>query len=165
MALNHEIGVRIPAPQQRFLCLRLLSFSAILSLTMKSAFTTLLIISFLGVAVFGFVSMIFGAQHNGGCIASKFGSLCPLNNPLAFVIFHLGAFKYFSTAVFGAVLLFLLFRSSFSILPKPLNGDEEDDEFIFGYNFFDFFYAFKRRLNHWLSLHTNSPSFTFAAVI
>jgi len=127
---------------------------------MKFALITLLIISFVGVAVFGFVSMIFGADHNGGCIAvNRLGSLCPINNPLIFLVFHLGAFKYFSTAVFGAVLLFLFFGIVFSILPKPLNSDEEGDEFVFGRNFFESFCIFKKQLNRWLSLHTNSPTF------
>ena len=127
---------------------------------MKSVFITLLIISFVGVAVFGFISMIFGVDHNGGCIASnRLGALCPINNPLIFLVFHLGAFKYFSTAVFGTVLLLLLFGIVFSILPKPLNSDEEEDEFIFGRSFFESFCIFKKQLNHWLSLHTNSPTF------
>ncbi len=130
---------------------------------MKSAFITLLIISFVGVAVFGFISMIFGVDHHGGCIASnRLGSLCPLNNPFIFLVFHLDAFKYFSTAVFGAVLLILLAGTIFSILPKPLSGDEEDDEFIFGCSFFKSFYTFKEQFNRWLSLHTNSPTFAFS---
>lgn len=127
---------------------------------MKSAFVTFLIISFVGVAVFGFVSMIFGADHNGGCIAAnRLGSLCSINNPLIFLVFHLGAFKYFSTAVFGTVLPLLLFGIVFSILPKPLNGDSEEDEFIFSCSFFEFFCNFKKQLNRWLSLYTNSPTF------
>ncbi len=130
---------------------------------MKSVFITLLIISFVGVAVFGFVSMIFGVDHNGGCIVSnRLGSLCPTNNPIIFLVFHLGAFKYFSTAVFSAILLILLAGTIFSILPKPISGDEEDDEFIFDYSFSKSFYTFKEQLNHWLSLHTNSPTFAFS---
>jgi len=44
-------------------------------------------------------------------------------------------------------------------LPKPLNSDEEGDEFVFGRNFFESFCIFKKQLNRWLSLHTNSPTF------
>ncbi len=133
---------------------------------MKSAITAFLIISFIGVAVFGFVSMIFGADHNGGCIVSnRLGSLCPINSPLIFLVFHLGAFKYFSTAVFSAILLILLAGTIFSILPKPLSDDEEDDKFIFGCSFFESFYTFKEQLNRWLSLHTNSPAYVFEAAI
>ena len=70
---------------------------------MKSAFIIFLIISFLGVAIFGFVSMIFGDIHNGGCIAeNRLGAPCPLNGAFTFVVFHLDAFKYFSTPTLDA---------------------------------------------------------------
>ena len=127
---------------------------------MKSAFITLLIISFVGVAVFGFVSMIYGDTHDSGCIVSnRLGAFCPLNSAFNFVVFHIDAFKYFSTAVFGAVLLILLVGMAFSVLPRPLNNDEDDD-FIFstGKKLFPTFSKI-RRIIRWLSLHINSPSF------
>ena len=131
---------------------------------MKFAFITLLIISFVGVAVFGFVSMIFGDIHNGGCIASsRLGAFCPFSDAFTFVVFHIDAFKYFSTAIFVfslTSLLVFLSLIAFSVLPRPLNNDEDDT-----------FTAIRIRellrttrivkemdFNSWLSLHINSPS-------
>ncbi|KKQ90745.1 MAG: hypothetical protein UT16_C0031G0006 [Candidatus Azambacteria bacterium GW2011_GWA2_39_10] len=100
---------------------------------MKFAFITFLIISFVGVAVFGFVSMIFGDTHNGGCIASnRLGAFCPLNSVFDFVVFHIGAFKYFSTAIF-------VFSFKFPVFLK------------------------NKEIIRWLSLHIKSPAFIPAA--
>lgn len=137
---------------------------------MKSAFVTLLIVSFIGVAVFGFISMIFGDTHNGGCIASsRLGAFCPLNNAFNFIVFHIDAFKYFSTAIFVfslTLLLTALAFIAFSVLPRPLNNEEDEDIFS----------AMQTRVlpriariikkidfNNWLSLHINSPAFIWAA--
>ena len=130
---------------------------------MKSALTTFLIISFLGVAVFGFVSMIFGNTHNGGCIASnRLGALCPLNNIFNFVVFHLDAFKYFSTAVFAAASLLLLAGMVFSVFPRPLN-DNEDDDYVFSTQGRKFPILPKiKEITRWLSLHINSPALAFS---
>ncbi|MDO8743306.1 MAG: hypothetical protein Q7J30_02000 [Candidatus Azambacteria bacterium] len=128
---------------------------------MKSAFITLLIISFIGVAVFGFVSMIFGDTHNGGCIVSnRLGAFCPLNSAFNFVVFHIDAFKYFSTAIFSVVLLIILSGMVFSVLPRPLNNDEDDD-LIFSLQSGKFPILQKNKeITRWLSLHINSPDFT-----
>ena len=132
---------------------------------MKSAFITLLIISFIGVAVFGFLSMIYGDTHNGGCIASSgMNALCPLNDVFTFVVFHLGAFKYFSTAVLASVLLVLLSGMIFSLLPRPLLDKDEDDDFVFSTQNRKFPIIVKsREITRWLSLHINSPAFIPAA--
>src|SRR3989344_6177675 len=126
---------------------------------MKSAFTSFLIISFIGVAVFGFISMVYGADHGVGCVASRINGtgFCPQNGIMDFV-FHLDAFKFFSKAVFGVLLIIFLSGVIFSILPKPLNGDEEDD-YIISFNKISRPRAkFKTQLSHWLSLHINSPA-------
>ncbi|MBI2446485.1 MAG: hypothetical protein HYV51_01535 [Parcubacteria group bacterium] len=134
---------------------------------MKSAFITFLIISFIGVAVFGFVSMIFGDTHNGGCIASsRLGAFCPLNSVFNFVVFHIDAFKYFSTAIFVFSLNLLLSALSFiifSVLPRPLNN-EEDEDFVFGVQRGKFSVFLKNKeIIRWLSLLINSPAFVMAA--
>jgi len=134
---------------------------------MKSLLTILLIISFVGVAVFGFVSMIFGDTHNGGCIASnRLGAFCPLNSVFDFVVFHIGAFKYFSTAIFVFSLTLLLVALSFiifSVLPRPLNNDEDED-FVFGVQRGKFPVFLKNKeIIRWLSLHIKSPAFIPAA--
>ncbi|MDO8676695.1 MAG: hypothetical protein Q7K16_03555 [Candidatus Azambacteria bacterium] len=132
---------------------------------MKSAFIILLIVGFLGVAVFGFLSMIYSEMHDGGCIASNsLSALCPLNDVFIFVVYHLGAFKYFSTAVFAVTLLSLLFGAIFSILPRPLDKDEEDD-YVFSIQIGKFPKFIKsKEVARWLSLHINSPALILAAV-
>lgn len=132
---------------------------------MKSVFISILIISFLGVAVLGFLSMIFDHEHNGGCIASnRLGVLCPLNSTFNFVVYHLGAFKYFSTAVFDSVLLVVIFGMIFSLLPRPLDKDEED-EFVFPTQIGKSLeFTKSKEVIRWLSLHINSPDFIPAAV-
>ena len=128
---------------------------------MKFAFIAILIISFVGVAVFGFLSMIYGDTHDGGCIASnRLGALCPLNGTFAFVVFHIDAFKYFSMAVFAATLLILLVGVIFSVLPWLLDKDEDDD-FVFSIRGEKFPTLIKNReVTRWLSLHINSPAFS-----
>jgi len=77
----------------------------------------LLLITFVSLAVFGFVS-IGHADHGNApiadCLASKVaGKICPENEtPLSGALFHLKAFSYFSTALFGqigGVLALMLF--------------------------------------------------------
>ena len=132
---------------------------------MKSAFITLLIFSFVGIAVFGFLSMIFDHAHNGGCIASNgINAFCPLNDVFTFVVYHLGAFKYFSTAVLIAVLLVLLSGMIFSVWPRSLD-DGEDDDYIFSTQRGKFpSFSKNKEIILWLSLHINSPAFILAAV-
>jgi len=134
---------------------------------MKSVFITLLIISFLGVAVFGFVSMVFGDTHNGGCIASsRLGAFCPLHSAFNFVVFHIDAFKYFSTAVliFSLTSLFVaLSFIVFSVLPRPLNN-EEDEDFVFKVQREKSQILLKnKKIIRWLLLRINSPAFITAA--
>ena len=134
---------------------------------MKSVFIRFLIISFLGVAVFGFVSMVFGDTHNGGCIASsRLGAFCPLNSAFNFVVFHIDAFKYFSTAVliFSLTSLFVaLSFIVFSVLPRPLNN-EEDEDFVFKVQREKSQILLKnKKIIRWLLLRINSPAFITAA--
>lgn len=132
---------------------------------MKSVFDIILIISFIGVAVFGFISMIYGASHEIGCVASSLigSAFCP-NNILNFITFHIDAFKYFSTAILSIILLILLVMTVFSILPPPLDDEKDDfDDIIFSENNLKQNYNFKKRLIRWLSLCINSPAFVAAA--
>ena len=134
---------------------------------MKSALTTFLIISFLGVAVFGFLSMIYGAGHGAGCIASVVGgsAVCP-QNALAFLS-HLNAFKYFSTAVLGVIFLILAVGLVFSIFPPSLNNDEDDFAFAAIRINADARMTRIKKLDftNWLSLHINSPALVETARI
>ncbi len=110
------------------------------------------------------MSMIYGDMHNGGCIASNgMNAICPLNDIFTFVVYHLGAFKYFSTAVLVAVLLALLSGIIFSLLPRPLDKDEDDDNIFSIQNEKFPILSKNKKIIRWLSLHINSPAFIPAA--
>jgi len=63
-----------------------------------------LIFGFTAIAVFGFLGMNLGGDHaHWGCLGASSGVLpCEENNPLDFSIFHISAFKNFSSAVLNA---------------------------------------------------------------
>src|SRR3989338_1502437 len=98
---------------------------------MRKGAVIFIILSFTGLAVFGFLGM--GAhemEHGGinGCLAALQREIgCPAPaSPLEFATFHLSAFKIFSSANMGtAVLLSMmlatstLFLASFSKIYKP----------------------------------------------
>ncbi|MDO8557426.1 MAG: hypothetical protein Q7R98_03100 [Candidatus Jorgensenbacteria bacterium] len=68
---------------------------------MKQVFAVLIVLGFLGVAVFGFYAM----HHGQNCIAMAAQGLigCPLTNAAASSVnFHIDAFRSFSSAVFSA---------------------------------------------------------------
>ena len=59
-----------------------------------------------GIAIFGFVLM-HSPEVGGRCAAETVnGSVCP-ENPVASVIFHLDALRFFATATFGQSVLLL----------------------------------------------------------
>jgi hypothetical protein len=68
---------------------------------MNSAITSLLIISFLAVAVFGFIAI----GHDGCIAALVAGGVCPTEGDmLALTASHFQIFKSFSTAIFSLLL-------------------------------------------------------------
>ena len=131
---------------------------------MKALFTTFLVVSFVGIAVFGALAMNHGAGHEAfGCIAAAANAVdCPEGaNLFSLATFHFDAFKNFSNAIFGENVLNLLLLalalvfvlavtvfSSFFITPQPLRRLER----TLG------FFPQKQELIHWLSLHENSPT-------
>lgn len=79
---------------------------------MKFWFTIAIVASFLGIAVFGVFAMSHGGHAFGGCVAATASGVpCPTeNNALASALFHLSAFKNFSTAaLIDLAARFLLF--------------------------------------------------------
>ncbi len=124
-----------------------------------------LLISFAAIAVFGFAMMGPNDGHMGCIAAMAQGATgCPLAFDM--VTLHLNAFNMFSSAVFGQnvlslvlalnvfllLLIFALFGSH--LMPLLVGGDLHA-----GYNFESSSPIFSAQLNHWLSLHENSPSF------
>jgi len=98
---------------------------------MKKKASVFIILSFIGLAVFGFLGMgshEIGHDVTNGCLAAlQRETGCPVPaSPLEFATFHLSAFKIFSSANMGtAVLLSMmlatstLFLASFSKIYKP----------------------------------------------
>lgn len=80
---------------------------------MKLSLTTLVIASFVGIAVFGVFGMIHMSHGHGGCIAATArGVDCPSDaNPFDVAASHLDAFRSFSLATVGdeALNIFELF--------------------------------------------------------
>lgn len=132
---------------------------------MKSAFATFIVIAFIAVAVFGiFVMNLEASEGHVSCLASTVkGAFCPESaGPLAFIDFHLSAFKSFSSAVFGPAVLVVLLIALVIVIP----GIGKAQVFAPGLStiFSDSRLALEpllseRRHRHWLALHENSPSF------
>lgn len=144
---------------------------------MKSLFTTLLIASYIGVAVFGAYGMHTQAEnlqgHQGivtsassNCMASiAKGTDCPKEtDPIDFASFHIDVFRSFSLATFGENLLASLLLLVFLFIGVGLNA-------LFGkYAPPDLYVAYSRygleqysspprqQILRWLALHENSPA-------
>ena len=98
-------------------------------MTAKNSFTIFITVTFIGMAVFGFLAMgDHGPEHNlGGCIAALRGetNCSALGGLVSFASFHLNAFKVFSSANFSAttamgLMLFLIALSASAILAERL---------------------------------------------
>ena len=135
---------------------------------MRFTITTLLVVSFVGVAVFGFFGMGHSEQsHEGGCIAaSTQGADCPPNSdPIDSAAFHLNAFKTFSAATFEkstlASLLTLLLLVMVAVLGL-LSGNLSTPKLNLAYLRFQrpeyFNLPPKHKLTRWLRLNENSPA-------
>src|SRR3989338_312693 len=135
---------------------------------MRFTITTLLVVSFVGVAVFGFFGMGHSEQsHEGGCIAaSTQGADCPPNSdPIDSASFHLDAFKTFSAATFEkstlASLLTLLLLAMVAVLGL-LSGNLVSPKLNLAYlrskrsEYFNL--PPEYNLIRWLRLHENSPA-------
>ena len=131
---------------------------------MRFSLVPILLLSFVAIAVFGFAMMGPDDGHMG-CIAAMVQGATGCPKAFDMVALHLNAFNMFSSAVFGqnvlslvlALNIFLLLLLSALLgnylIPLPLGGD-----FRTGYRFEPPRSTFSIRLNHWFSLHENSPS-------
>ena len=124
-----------------------------------------LLISFVAVAVFGFAMMGPDDGHMG-CIAAMAQGATACPSAFDMVMLHLNAFNMFSSAVFGQNILSLIsaFNIFLSLLLFALFGSHLTPLFISGdfrtrHCFEPPRSTFGIQLNHWLSLHENSPSF------
>ena len=135
---------------------------------MKSLFATILLVSFVGVAAFGFVGMYHNnsGNHDNGCIwATSQGAGCPKqNNSIDYLTLHLNAFKDFATVTFGHIAASLLILSLFvavvvsGILLKNLAPSKLSLAYHRLKQSDSFRPPSQYKLIRWLSLHENSPS-------
>ncbi|OGZ00371.1 MAG: hypothetical protein A2945_03415 [Candidatus Liptonbacteria bacterium RIFCSPLOWO2_01_FULL_52_25] len=125
--------------------------------------SVLLLVGFIGLAVFGGFSMHAGMQdHGGSCVAATAQGIdCPKNNsPLSYLAFHFDALKGFSTAVFGNFMttLFLLALALMCAF-RPLSGLRARSSFEYAAGGLRGERSSRagERIRHWLALHENSP--------
>lgn len=139
-------------------------------MTAKSILIIFTIMSFVGLAVFGFLAMgDHGTGHSlSGCIAAlQGGTGCSVFKGLAdFASFHLNAFKVFSSANFTAttmaLLLFLAVIIFSTILPERLLDSGIPKCVLSAVAIYSSGYDFRtpleRSLKSWFALRENSPT-------
>lgn len=128
---------------------------------MKAALTAFLIVSFVGIAVFGVFAMSHEMGHGQSCIAAAArGTDCP-QSLFPLIALHFDTFKNFSTAIFGNVLLaFLVSLLAVGLVARiraaspPLPVGHRLRELSAARSL-----SFKRKSVRWLSLHINSPAY------
>lgn len=127
---------------------------------MKKGLFSLILISLMGVAVFGSLTMVHKVgEMNMNCLASiAEGDGCPvLVGSLNSLISHLSVFKNFSLGILNINLLAFLGVVLLMILvvdPPPLFWRS----FLLNRGFFSFLPIQFRRHLSWLSLHEGSPN-------
>lgn len=131
---------------------------------MKRFLTAALILSFVVIAVFGFLGM----GHGHGCIATlaQGGECSNSANPFAITLFHLDAFKEFSTAVFGDASVSLISALGILVFAMGARGLERGVGQITlpvltarrERSRQSFRAISQEKFSCWLALHENSPS-------
>ena len=132
---------------------------------MRFALTTLVVISFASIAVFGFFAMNHESGHsNSLCIAATTQSgVCPENGSrVALAAFHLGAYRTFTNAIVDvgilniliAVLSFLLLF----IVALDIRKFRAEPSFVFLKKTPSPPQPIRLALGRWLALHENSPN-------
>lgn len=136
---------------------------------MKRALTIITVLSFISIAVFGFMAIGHGNEHKGrACLATTVnGQSCPKEFGLAGILaFHLGTFKSFSTAVFAQTIFMSLVFGVLALLWLQGIGSNSFSEldrrnfcYRHKYKKQSPVSVFKSENFRWLSLHENSPAF------
>lgn len=129
--------------------------------------TLVLLTSFIGLAVFGFVTMAHGENHNpNGCIAAtpREADCSTASNPLAMFNLHINAIKIFSTLTVGSYSLQTLLLFAFSLVLflgfKMFTSLPISPAYLPANRVLSFNFSPKIKLNQsaWFSLHENSPT-------
>ncbi|MBI2042037.1 MAG: hypothetical protein HYT20_03400 [Candidatus Nealsonbacteria bacterium] len=122
---------------------------------MKSALIILLVLSFMGIAVFGAFGMNHGNGHGSGCIgAIANGRECAgENNSLQSINFHLKTFKSFSTAIF-LLIASLTLAANLRVI-ADIQEVAQNKQFVVIEQRFS---LRQQKFTHWLAIHENSPA-------
>ncbi|MBI2004918.1 hypothetical protein HYS79_02015 [Patescibacteria group bacterium] len=130
---------------------------------------TILLTSFIGIAVFGVFGMYHGQAHamdQNNCIAATAkGMDCPKEaGAVDFTAFHIDAYKGLSLATFGENVMkaFLLVSASLLFIGLAFFSPhlfKPPQLAFYRYQFRDSFSPpQKQQLTRWLALHENSPA-------
>jgi len=128
---------------------------------MEFVLKSVIVLSFVLVAVFGFTIMMSGSAH---CLVSLMeGGICP-EGLLGFASFHIGFFKNVSSVASGNLgLLAASLAFGFLVIAASVLGQE----FLFAVGFLSERYfgepaVLVRKLRTWLSLLETSPTFSLS---
>lgn len=137
---------------------------------MKHLITLVLIISFVGIAIFGFAVFSHGmSDSSSGCVTSPIdGTPCP-TNIVAMTLQHISALQILTTSVTPSIsnwlsLLAFIFLISVSIIlfyknllfPKLEFSRERLRDLTSNFSYS------KQKIISWLSLFENSPAFNIS---
>lgn len=134
---------------------------------MKFGLALCMLLSFVGMAGFGFLAMSPQGEMHGCIAALTRGVQCPAeSDSFSSLSFHAGVIKSFSTATVGAGVFAAFFLFAVLVLAFFYKSDEGVGEpFLASYSRYKqevrfFASPLKQRILHWFSLHENSPAFT-----
>ena len=132
---------------------------------MKHLLTLVLVVSFVGIGISGFMLSGMGGNHENGCVASVIdGTLCPTNSA-DLAVHHISAFQMLTTTIVSLVSHWLLLLASLllisvfaflytkNVLFKKLVCVREQLRKLES----DFSYS-RQKIIFWLSLFELSPS-------
>lgn len=136
-------------------------------MTMKRKVALFIILSFSGLAVFGFLGMGSHEMDHGiinGCLAAlQRETGCPApTNSFEFIVFHLSAFKIFSSANMGTVVILSLILAVSMLLltsllkiyePKLMTVSAAENAFIIYPRSYEFHAPNELKFIRWLTFH------------
>ncbi len=127
--------------------------------SMLKTLSILVTVGFVSMAVFSFLGMGEHAGYHGRCLAELANNAtCPPNSgPVSASLFHLNAFKTFSTGLVGTLIFGLTILLA-SVLMLPLAYRLAPSPISSYINQIDSPLPADPHLTHWLSRLENSPS-------
>lgn len=130
---------------------------------MKYLLTTVMLISFVGIAVFGFVFLASGmSEHSADCITSPIdGASCPVSI-VGMTLQHISTIQNFSQALIPSTVLLLfvaLFSLAISFYFLLKNLVYPSVRFSFQRRKDPAKFLSQQKIVSWLSLFENSPAF------